>query len=156
MGLDFDLINIRLSFPVGRPALFDREFKLDDGQAIDADIARRVVNREYFKGLTVGDVIVVHEKVCDVGITHNLSKMADAVGLYDPLWEPMEHGWTVASDITEKLKDGMGKLLDMPTAERTRLNPPNGWGNHQTFLESVNTIMQACIKHPCSVIYASR
>ena len=38
-------------------------------------------------------------KLADVNITHNLNKMADAVGLYEVLWKPDEIGITTASQM---------------------------------------------------------
>ena len=69
-------------------------------------------------------------KLANVNITHNLNKMADAVGLYEVLWKPDEIGITVASQMIPFLEKGIKKLRESPEHYKT-FNAPNGWGTYE-------------------------
>ncbi len=45
--------------------------------------------------------------VYESNITHNLTEMADAVGIYKYLWRPEELGITKAKDLIKPLADGL-------------------------------------------------
>jgi len=61
-------------------------------------------------------------EVFEYNITHNLTPMADAAGVYEALWRPDEHGWETARDITPALEAGLVRLMGNPEAYKA-LNP---------------------------------
>ncbi len=88
-------------------------------------------------------------------ITHNLGKMADAAGLYEPLWRPDEIGATHARMLVERLESGLQTL----TSDRDKfaaLNPENGWGNYDQLVEFALSFLEACRSNPDCTIYACR
>jgi hypothetical protein len=68
-------------------------------------------------------------EVFEYNITHNLTPMADAAGVYEALWRPDERGWTTAKEITPILESGLLKLKADPRRYK-KLNPDNGWGSY--------------------------
>src|SRR5215471_16354349 len=63
-------------------------------------------------------------------ITHNLGGMAEAAGVYKPLWTPEESGFTKAEHLIEPLQRGLVALRADPDYFR-RFDPPGGWGNYE-------------------------
>ncbi len=51
------------------------------------------------------------KEVFSDNITHNLTEMADAVGLYKPLWRPDEIGITKANQLIGILAEGLQTLI---------------------------------------------
>lgn len=88
-------------------------------------------------------------------ITHNLNKMADAAGIYEPLWRPEEIGITVAAQLIEPLKEGLERLTAKPH-EYKLLNPSNGWGDYGGLVSFIANYLDACIKCPHATVRASR
>lgn len=88
-------------------------------------------------------------------ITHNLTKMADAAGIYDAMWRPDEHGMTHARMLIEPLRDGLRKLRAEPERFKA-FNPSNGWGNYDGLVSFVAEYLQACIDHPDAEVSVSR
>ena len=72
-------------------------------------------------------------KLADVSITHNLNKMADAVGLSDVLWEPNKMGIILASQMIPFLEKGIKKLRENPEKYKA-FNAPNGYGKYEDFV----------------------
>jgi len=93
-------------------------------------------------------------KLADVNITHNLNKMADAVGLYEVLWKPDEIGITTASQMIPFLEKGIKKLRENPEKYKT-FNAPNGYGNYEDFVRFCDSVLHWCNKYPNSVIEAN-
>lgn len=77
-------------------------------------------------------------------ITHNLNKMAEACGLYEPVWRPKEKK---AKDLIPKLEKGIKKLKENPDMFK-KLNPENGWGSYEGLLSFAENYLQACINNP--------
>lgn len=110
------------------------------------------------------DVDLMVTKPCSVysaNITHNLSKMADAVvlsngkTLYQVLWRPDEHGWKTAEDIVEMLDEGWNILLADP--EKFRMfTPENHWGSYEGLCEFVYQYRNACWDVPDAELSVSR
>ena len=95
------------------------------------------------------------EEVYWRNITHNLGKMAKAVGVYEALWRPDEHGYKKAGQIIGRLNEGIQNLY----AHRKKceeLNPSNGWGDYNGFVEFVKATRDACEQHPNALIRVSR
>jgi len=91
----------------------------------------------------------------DLNITHNLGEMAAKAGIYECLWRPEEIGCKYAKDIIEKLNDGL--ILLKSNRERfEKYNPENGWGDYDGLVEFVSEYLDACKKHPKSIISISR
>jgi chromosome segregation ATPase len=88
-------------------------------------------------------------------ITHNLNKMAEAVGLYEVLWRPGEIGITIASQMIEPLEKGLKELEAHPDKYKA-YNPPNGWGNYEGFVSFCNSVLQKCREYPDAIIEAGR
>ncbi|MDR2627481.1 MAG: hypothetical protein LBC40_05565 [Dysgonamonadaceae bacterium] len=88
-------------------------------------------------------------------ITHNLNKMAEAVGLYEVLWRPEEIGITIASQMIDPLEKGLKELEANPDKYKA-YNPPNGWGNYEGFVSFCNSVLQKCREYPDAVIEAAR
>lgn len=87
-------------------------------------------------------------------ITHNLGKMATAVGIYHHLWRPSEIGITRAGELIDPLQAGLDKLK----ANRSfyeAYNAPNGWGTYEHFVPFVEKYLQACMDHPKARIDAN-
>lgn len=87
------------------------------------------------------------DKVYRANITHNLSQMAVAAGVYKCLWCPDELGITKAVELVESLREGLILLKSDP--ERfEQYNPPNGWGNYQGLVRFVEEYLAACEMYP--------
>lgn len=84
-------------------------------------------------------------------ITHNLTRMADAAGIYNCLWRPSEHGITKAHQMTAPLEAGLKLLKDDPTKYEA-YNSPNGWGMYEHFVPFVEKVLAACIANPESEV----
>ena len=94
-------------------------------------------------------------KLSSHDITHNLNKMATAVGLYEVLWRPEEIGITIASQMIEPLEKGLKELEANPDKYKA-YNPPNGWGNYEGFVSFCKSVLQKCREYPDAVIEATR
>ena len=88
-------------------------------------------------------------------ITHNLGKMAEAVGIYQHLWRPEELGITKAKDLIEPLQKGLNKMLANPKRFK-KLNPENGWGDFDGLANFVSNYLDACKRYPEADIHISR
>ncbi len=88
-------------------------------------------------------------------ITHNLGKMANAAGIYTPLWRPEEMAAVIARDLIWVLEDGLKKLIKDPD-EYEKYNSPNGYGMYEHFVEFVSEYLEACKKFPEALIEVSR
>ena len=94
-------------------------------------------------------------KLASHNITHNLNKMAEAVGLYDVLWRPDEIGITTASQMIVPLEKGLEELVANPDKYKV-FNPPNGWGNYDVFVSFCKSVLRTCQENPDAVIEADR
>ncbi len=90
-------------------------------------------------------------EVFGTNITHNLTEMADACGLYMPLWRHEECKYTKASDLIEPLRVGI-KYITENKESLEKYNPPNGWGSYSCFHETCCNILRACEEYPNSSI----
>ena len=88
-------------------------------------------------------------------ITHNLTEMARAAGLYEFLWRPDELGLTKASELIRPLGAGLAALLADPHHFRL-LEPSNGWGSYESLVEFVTDYLAACEAHPDATLEVSR
>src|SRR5437868_1661403 len=95
-----------------------------------------------------------HE-VYSANITHNLSDMARAAGIYQAVWHPEEAGITCAAGLVLPLREGIAKMEADPEKYRA-FNPKNGWGSYEGFLQWLKEYLTACEQHPDAEIRASR
>jgi len=93
-------------------------------------------------------------KLASLNITHNLNKMAEAVGLYEVLWYPEKIGITSASQMIPLIEKGVKKLEVNPEKYKA-LNPPNGWGNYENLVSFCRSALRWCYEYPDAVIEAS-
>ena len=84
-------------------------------------------------------------------ITHNLTGMADAAGLYRALWRPAELGVTTAGQLAPLIADGLTTLKADPT-RFTTMNPPNGWGTHEGLVRFAEEYLAACREYPTALV----
>jgi hypothetical protein len=88
-------------------------------------------------------------------ITHNLTSMANAAGIYEHLWRPEEIGVTHAAQLIEPLAAGLELLRSDPPRFRS-FNASNGWGLYENFVPFVERYLDACRRYPTATAYASR
>lgn len=88
-------------------------------------------------------------------ITHNLTGMADAAGIYGALWRPDEHGITTARQVAEVLRTGI-KLMKAHRERFERFDSPNGWGTYERFVPWCQKYLAACDEHPDATVRVSR
>lgn len=103
-------------------------------------------------------VRLIEDRPVDVyagNITHNLSPMARAVGLYEVLWRPDELGITEAGELVGPLEAGLKELKGSP-AKYSQLDSPNGWGTHDNLVCFVENYLSACIANPNARVKVSR
>ena len=99
--------------------------------------------------------LYLSKEVFSANITHNLGKMADAAGIYLPLWRPEEVGIYRAGELVEPLREGLAKLRAEP-ARFAALDSPNGWGTYVHFVPFVEKVYVAALEHPDATVRASR
>lgn len=114
------------------------------------------------------------EYLYETNITHNLTEMADACGLYEVLWKPyvthveykscddldhhcnQEKELIVRSiDITDKVSAGL-KILKSDPVRFKKYNSPNGWGMYKHFVPFVENYLKALKEYPKAIIKVSR
>ena len=94
-------------------------------------------------------------RVYSANITHNLNKMAMAVGMYNHLWRPEEIGITKAKELVIPLWEGLLRLKSDP-AHFKMFDSPNGWGLYIHFVPFVENYLKACISYPEAKVEANR
>lgn len=94
--------------------------------------------------------------VCyNANITHNLSKMAIAAGIYKELWRPDEYDITHAKQLIVPLLNAVIDLVKKPTFYE-QFNASNGWGMYHHFVKFVTCYSEACMKYPDATVSVSR
>ncbi len=110
---------------------------------------------EYASEIEARHDVYDHDTLYEANVTHNLTRMARAAGIYEVCWRPEEIGATKAKDIIEPLAAGVAWLERNP-GEASLHNPSNGWGNYDGFLMWVRRYLDACLEHPEADIRVSR
>lgn len=90
---------------------------------------------------------IILTEVANVNITHNLSEMAEEVGLYKILWRAKENGITTAHQLIEPLTAGIARLKADPERFKA-FNPKNGWGTYEGFVSRLEKLLLNCQEHP--------
>lgn len=93
--------------------------------------------------------------VFEANITHNLSSMANAAGIYKHCWRPEEVGVERAQDLTEPLQKGLADMKERPEFYK-QFDSPNGWGTYEHFVPWVERYLEACIEFPEARVRVSR
>ena len=88
-----------------------------------------------------------HVEFFSANVTHNLTAMADEAGIYRHLWHPEQVDVVTASDLIEPLSEGLNWLRSEPERFK-KLNPKNGWGDYQGFVQFVVAYLEACEAFP--------
>lgn len=150
MSLDVYLRTPEKKHPIGGSGIFIRQ-----------DGATRQITREewdaQYPGRDPATLLVIQEtdKAYSANITHNLGKMADAAGIYKPLWRPDEIGITKAAQLIAPLARGLAILIESPDRFR-HLNPTNGWGSYDGLVRFVSGYLAACAENPQAEVTVSR
>jgi septation ring formation regulator EzrA len=93
-------------------------------------------------------------KLDSLNITHNLTTMAEAVGLYKVLWHPAEIGITSASQMIPYLEKGLQKLESNPEKYKA-FNSSNGYGTYEKLVIFCRSALYRCRECPDAIIYAN-
>lgn len=91
----------------------------------------------------------ISTEVFTANITHNLNEMAAEAGIYKHLWRPDEIGITKAQELISPLTDGLALMQSEPDRFKA-LNPENGWGSYDGFLNWIARYIEACKMYPDS------
>lgn len=94
------------------------------------------------------------DSLFETGITHNLTDMAAAAGIYKCLWHPYDNGYKKAKHIIKKLEKGLSLLKEKPDFFK-QYNSSNGWGLYKDFVPFVQECLEACKKYPNAIISTS-
>jgi len=95
------------------------------------------------------------ETVFDHNITHNLTQMAAAAGIYNSLWNPSSIGITKAEQLGKNLKIGIDMLKSDPVFY-DKFSSSNGWGTYNQFVPWLEEVYEACLIWPDAGIIISK
>lgn len=98
--------------------------------------------------------IRVIDTLFEGNITHNLSTMAEAAGIYKCLWRPNENGIVYASEMIDQLEKGLEFLKSKPKAFQ-EYEAKNGWGTHRKLVEFAERVLKACKENPDAMVEVS-
>jgi hypothetical protein len=91
--------------------------------------------------------------VFSANITHNLTAMAAAAGIYQHIWHPEELGITKAQQLIKPLKTAL-KLLKSDPDGFKRYDNEKAWGQYNDFVSFVQDYLTACKAKPRASISA--
>ena len=89
------------------------------------------------------------------GITNNVVPMAEKAGIYKIIWRPEESGIKIAADLIQPLEKAIQEIVNNRAAYE-ELNPENGWGSYESFINFVINLANACKRNPLASVTASR
>ena len=92
--------------------------------------------------------------VFEANYTHNATKMADEAGIYWHVWRPYEIGIETAGELVDPLTDAIRLMRAQPDKFKA-LNPANGWGDYDSFLDWLETYRDACKDNPSAKVQVS-
>lgn len=98
-------------------------------------------------------VLVNKRTVYESNYTHNVVPMAKLASLYLPLWHPefFQHKGKLIYPV---LDFGIA-YMNSHAQECEKLNPPNRWGDYDTFLQFAASVCSVCKVYPNAKIYAN-
>jgi hypothetical protein len=105
-------------------------------------------------GLDITLTAVRETEVYNCNITHNLTRMANAAGIYQALWRPEELGIERAEELVPLLAEGLAWLKSNEQYFR-QFDAPNGWGTYEHFVPFVEQVLEACQANPDAKIHIS-
>ncbi len=105
-------------------------------------------------GLSVR-LTIKKKEVFSANITHNLTEMAEACGVYYACWRPEEINCKKAKHIEPMLESGIRLLKSYPEFYKG-FDSPNGWGTYDNFLPWLQEYFRYCTKFPDAKIEVSR
>ncbi len=108
---------------------------------------------DLFVEVDTGGVRPYVVELFSINTTHNLGRMADAVGLYKCLWRPEQVPIQSAAQLIPLLESGLAQLKSDPQRYRG-YNSTNGWGVYEDFVPFVEQLLEACRMHPKAQIRA--
>ncbi len=91
--------------------------------------------KEKYPDSNITEYVVETNIVYSSNITHNLTRMADVVGLYECIWNPDKNNINIAKELIDVLREGL-HLLKLEPEKYQQFNPVNGWGNYDIFIFS--------------------
>ena len=91
--------------------------------------------------------------VFSANITHNLTAMAAAAGVYQHIWHPEELGITKAQQLIKPLKTAL-KLLKSDPEGFKRYDSENEWGRYNDLTHFIECYLTACKAKPRASISA--
>lgn len=97
-------------------------------------------------GLDIELKEVKHCTVWAIGITHDLTAMAEAAGLYECMWRPKECGITIASQMIEPLEKGINAMIENKVWLKT-MNPENWLESYDTLFSVAQRYLAACVEN---------
>ena len=92
-----------------------------------------------------------HDDGFSANITHNLTTMAEALGIYECLWNNEKVGVKTAGQLIKPLKTAIKSMKDDPEKYK-KFNAKNGWGTYNDFLPWLEDLLDACQESPESKI----
>ena len=95
------------------------------------------------------------KELYETNITHNMNTMAAEAKIYDAIWRPEEVCINRAAGVWGDVKEGYGDLMTSPDHYR-QFNPPNGWGDYDSFCEWLTDYLRACRRYPDAKVETSR
>lgn len=96
------------------------------------------------------------EELFEANITHNLTAMAEAAGIYKALWRPEELGISTAKELIPLLTEGLSKLRSNQSEYIFHYSPKNGWGTCADLVKFTQDYLDACKEYPDATISISR
>lgn len=88
-------------------------------------------------------------------ISHQLGRMAEAIGVYTPIWRPENTCIEKALHMVVPLACAYRDAVERE-AELRALEPANRLGTYEAFLNFIKNYLNACIQHPDAVIRVTR
>lgn len=88
-------------------------------------------------------------------ISDNLSKMAEAAGIYQYLWTPEELQLRTAGELVEQLQAALTRLRRNEKHYR-KFESSHGWGTYEHFISFLEDYLKACEDNPAAQIEISR
>ncbi len=93
--------------------------------------------------------------VCEANVTHNLTAMADSLGIYTMLWHPEDcESINKASDIVVYLENAL-ELLVLEPHKYKHLEADNGWGTIDWMTGFLDKVIKGCKEFPDAIIEVS-
>lgn len=104
------------------------------------------------------DIELKEVKPCTIwaiGITHNLTAMAEAAGLYECMWRPEEISITLANQMIHPLQCGIA-VMAQHKEKLKKMNPENAFGSYDILLSVAQRYLAACVENPNAEVEVSR